>query len=187
MPCSSSSTDARRHHYTCNQWLEETNCSLAIKARERKVIGGHEKAWQRETEPGENFGPSTSSISCFYHHCLCLEQRRLDRELEKERPKGGKRQKRATNRGKNQRTEGTKGRRKGQEWEKRKKLWKKLGKNGESEPTGERKKQTSTKKKAKKKDWESGDWWPKKNSRGGTKTSFHPQKLSKKRKGWLLS
>jgi len=147
MPCSSSSTDARRHHYTCNQWLEETNCSLAIKAREQKVIGGHEKAWQRETEPGENFGPSTSSISCFYHHCLCLEQRRLDRELEKERPKGGKRQKRATNRGKNQRTEGTKGRRKGQEWEKRKKLWK----NGESEPTGERKKQTPTKKKQKKK------------------------------------
>jgi hypothetical protein len=47
----------------------------------------------RETEPGENFGPSTSSTSCFYHHCLRLERRRLDRELEKERaePRRGRR------------------------------------------------------------------------------------------------
>jgi hypothetical protein len=151
MLCSSSSTDARRHHYTCNQWLEETDCSLATKARERKVTGGHEKAGRRETEPGENFGPSTSSTSCFYHHCLRLEQRRLDRELEKERPKGGKRQKRATNGGKNQRTEGTKGRRKSQEREKRKNCGKNWGKTGRVNRQ-ERERETNTdEKKAKKK------------------------------------
>ena len=47
---------------------------------------------KKKTEPGseternrtkENFGPSTSSTSCFYHHCLRLRRRRSDRELEK--------------------------------------------------------------------------------------------------------
>ena len=40
----------------------------------------------RETERNrtrENFGPSTSSTSCFYHHCLRLGRRRSDRELKK--------------------------------------------------------------------------------------------------------
>ena len=45
-----------------------------------KKPGEHEKKTGRETEPGENFGPSTSSTSCFYHPCLRLERRRLDRE-----------------------------------------------------------------------------------------------------------
>jgi len=47
-----------RCHYTCNQWLEETDCFLAIKAREQKVIGGGRKRQnqgvrRRETEPGK--------------------------------------------------------------------------------------------------------------------------------------
>jgi len=41
---------------------------------------GTRKKTGRETEPGENFGPSTSSTSCFYYPCLRLERRRLDRE-----------------------------------------------------------------------------------------------------------
>jgi hypothetical protein len=52
---------------------------------------GHRER-KKKTEPGseternrtrENFGPSTSSTSCFYHHCLRLRRRRSDRELEK--------------------------------------------------------------------------------------------------------
>ena len=56
MRCSSSSTDAHRHHYTCNQWLEETDCSLAIKARERKVTGG-----LKEKKKEQTFVPLVSS------------------------------------------------------------------------------------------------------------------------------
>jgi len=53
---------------------------------------GKKRRRQGITEPGgeternrtrENFGPSTSSTSFFYHHCLRLERRRSDRELEK--------------------------------------------------------------------------------------------------------
>jgi len=37
MRCSSCSTDTPRHHYTCNQWLEETTLFSGYKAREQKV------------------------------------------------------------------------------------------------------------------------------------------------------
>jgi len=66
------------------------------------------------------------------------------------------------------------------------KLWKKQGKNRESEPAGERETNTDEKK-SKKKRLRERRLVTEKNSRGGTKTSFHPQKLSKKRKGWPLS
>jgi hypothetical protein len=49
------------------------------------------KNWRKGAEPtkrdrtGENFGPSTSSkSSCFYHHCLRLERRRLGKDTNKE-------------------------------------------------------------------------------------------------------
>jgi len=67
--------------------LEETDCSLAIKAREWKVTRREEKRQNRgktkRDRTKENFGPSTSSTS-FYHHCLRLEWRILDREIREE-------------------------------------------------------------------------------------------------------
>jgi hypothetical protein len=77
---------------------------LAIKTRERKASGGKKKREpgqepRKKRQPGgkerqnrgktkrdrtkENFGPSTSSTS-FYHHCLRLERRILDRETGEE-------------------------------------------------------------------------------------------------------
>jgi len=45
--------DAYRHHYTCNQWLEETDCSLAIKARERKVTRGLKGGGRKSRSEGK--------------------------------------------------------------------------------------------------------------------------------------
>jgi len=79
--------------FVSNGWY-----SLAIKPEKMRNPRGKRKRENRgknqekKTEPGsetgrnrtrENFGPSTSSTSCFYHHCLRLRGRRSDRELEK--------------------------------------------------------------------------------------------------------
>jgi hypothetical protein len=74
--------------------------SLAIKPEKmREREEGRKHRGKKTTEPGrrkrdrtgENFGPSTSSkSSCFYHHCLRLERRRLGRDTnKKEKPRKG--------------------------------------------------------------------------------------------------
>jgi hypothetical protein len=47
MRCSSSSTDAHRHHYTCNQWLEETALFSGYKSQRTK---GHREDWKGKKE-----------------------------------------------------------------------------------------------------------------------------------------
>ena len=47
MRCSSSSTDAHRHHYTCNQWLEETALFSGYKIQRTK---GHREDWKGKKE-----------------------------------------------------------------------------------------------------------------------------------------
>jgi hypothetical protein len=72
---------------------KEALYSLAIKPDKMREPGGvvglerkrnTKKDWERN-RTRENFGPSTSSTSCFYHHCLRLERRRLHRELKEEK------------------------------------------------------------------------------------------------------
>jgi len=66
--------------------------SLAIKPEKmRERERGEETQGKEKDRTGENFGPSTSSkSSCFYHHCLRLERRRLGRNAnKKEKPRKG--------------------------------------------------------------------------------------------------
>ena len=51
MRCSSSSTDAHRHHYTCNQWLEETALFSGYKSQRTK--GHRRENWRKKSRTEE--------------------------------------------------------------------------------------------------------------------------------------
>ena len=92
MRCSSSSTNAHRHHYTYNQWLEETTLISAYKSQrtkghrekeekakaelrgeKRKKIEGEEKQKNKERKTRGSLC-LTGKTSCLYYHLLRPEQ-----------------------------------------------------------------------------------------------------------------
>jgi hypothetical protein len=61
MRCSSSSTKAHRHHYTCNQWLEETALFSGYKSQRTKGHRGRERK-KKQGKTGEEHVTETERI-----------------------------------------------------------------------------------------------------------------------------